>query len=113
VAEHSMNLRDWLRKQLEEADSDLLRDMVQTFAEQLMDAQVKREEIEELPLYPEERVTHRPTAEQILRLYSLTQRHHLYENDRKVQVFEPELTDLQRQVLYLLGVPETAYCRGR
>jgi putative transposase len=41
VAEHRMNLRDWLRKQLEEADSDLLRDMVQTFAEQLMDAQVE------------------------------------------------------------------------
>ena len=41
MAEHSMNLREWLRKQLEEADSDLLRDMVQTFAEQLMDAQVE------------------------------------------------------------------------
>ena len=74
---------------------------------------MEREKIEDLPLYPEERVTHRPTAKQILRLYSLTERHHLYENGRKVQVFEPELTDLQKQVLSLLGVPEMAYCRGR
>jgi len=87
--------------------------LVQALIERELRTAMKREEIEELPLYPEERVTHRPTAEQILRLYSLTQRHYLYENDRKVQVFEPELTDLQKQVLSLLGVPETAYCRGR
>ncbi len=41
MAKNSMNLRDWLRKQLEDADTDLLREMVQTFAEELMDAQVE------------------------------------------------------------------------
>jgi hypothetical protein len=29
-----------------------------------------------------------------------------------VQFFEPRLTDLQKQVLDLLGVSPTAYCRG-
>jgi transposase-like protein len=36
----TMDLQAWLRKQLEEADSDLLRQMVQTFSEALMDAEV-------------------------------------------------------------------------
>jgi hypothetical protein len=29
-----------------------------------------------------------------------------------VQFFEPRLTDLQKQVLDLLGVPLSSYCRG-
>ena len=40
MASRSMNLREWLRKQLEETDTDLLREMVREFAEELMDAQV-------------------------------------------------------------------------
>jgi putative transposase len=40
MATRSMSLREWLRKQLEETDTDLLREMVREFAEELMDAQV-------------------------------------------------------------------------
>ncbi len=66
--------------------------------------------IHELPLYPEERTTTRPTAEQILRLYSLTQRTIISFNDIDIHTFEPELTELQHQVLDLLGVPASRYC---
>lgn len=31
------------------------------------------------------------------------------QHEHTVQVFDPSLTDLQRQVLALLGVPQTAY----
>ena len=65
--------------------------------------------IAELPLYPEERTTSRPTAEQIFRLYSLTQRNIISHNDTDVHTYEPELTDLQAHVLDLLGVPATRY----
>ena len=58
-----------------------------------------------LPLYTEERTTKRPTAAQILRLYSLTTRHVLTQQGRTVQIFEPEFTPLQTQVLRLLGIP--------
>ena len=68
-----------------------------------------REEIGELPLYPEERKTRRPTAEQVLRLFSLAQRHRLYREGKEVEVFRPTLTDLQTQVLTLLGVPLSVY----
>ena len=60
-------------------------------------------------LHPEERATARPTAEQVFRLFSLAQRHTLRERDCVIRVFHPELTELQLQVLDLLGVPERAY----
>lgn len=65
--------------------------------------------VSELPLYPEERTTCRPTAEQVFRLFSLAQRHTLRDQDRPIRTFHPELTDLQLQVLDLTGVPPTAY----
>lgn len=36
----TMDLLEWLRKQLQEEDSDLLREMVRLVAEALMDAEV-------------------------------------------------------------------------
>jgi len=68
-----------------------------------------REEIEELPLYPEERKTRRPTAEQVLRLFSLLERHRLYQAGKEVHVFSPKLTELQTQILTLLRVPPSVY----
>jgi transposase len=67
--------------------------------------------IDELPLYPEERTTRRPTAEQVFRLFSLAQRHTLGEHGHPVRTFHPNLTSLQLQVLGLLGVPEEAFRR--
>jgi len=87
--------------------------LVQALIERELRLAMKREEIEELPLYPEERANRRPTAEQILRLFSLVQRNILREDDREVQVFEPEFTELQREVLRLLGVEEASYRGGR
>ena len=71
---------------------------------------MQREGIDDLPLYPEERKTQRPTAEQILRLFSLTQRHHLQQEGVTIRTFHPELTALQRQLLALLKVPLSTYC---
>lgn len=65
--------------------------------------------VSELPLYPEERTTSRPTAEQVFRLFSFAQRHTLCDHDRHIRTFHPDLTDLQLQVLDLLGVPSRAY----
>ena len=70
---------------------------------------MKRCGLAHIPLYPEERACHAPTAEQIFRLFSLPTRTTLFEDDRAVQVFDPELSDLQRQVLRLIGAPVSAY----
>ena len=65
--------------------------------------------IADIPIYPEERSTSRPTSQQILRIFSFTERHVLLENGRGVQEFAPKLTDLQKQVLGLMGVPLEIY----
>lgn len=83
--------------------------LVQALIERELRQAMQRNAIESLPLYPEERTTQRPTAEQVLRLFSLAQRHLLQYDAQTVRVFDPELTELQRQVLDLLDVPPSAY----
>ena len=45
---------------------------------------MKREDIAELPLYPEGRFNRCPTAEQIFRLFSLVQRHVLIRGNQQL-----------------------------
>ena len=70
---------------------------------------MRRENLTQLPLYPEQRRCKHPTTEQVLRLFSLAERHTLRAAGRTLQVFPPELTDLQRQLLWLLGVSPQAF----
>jgi transposase len=86
-----------------------LAQLVQSLIEREIRLAMKRRGLSSLPLYPEERKSSRPTAEQIFRLFSLMQRNILSYEDNVVRVFDPVLTDLQQQVLELLGVPETVY----
>ena len=83
--------------------------MAQALIERDLRRAMKRENIEELPLYPEERRSRRPTSEQVLRLFSLAERHVILHRGEAVKTCEPELTDLQRLVLRLLAVPTAAY----
>jgi transposase len=83
--------------------------LVQALIERELRRAMLQRDINELPLYPEERTTSRPTAEQILRLYSLTQRHLITHHNDVLHAYEPELTPLQQQVLDLLGIPESRY----
>jgi transposase len=83
--------------------------LVQALIERELRLAMKRERIKELPIYPEQRLCKRPTTEQILRLFSLAERHTLLRDDTPVQSFPAQLTDLQRQTLDLLGVPERAF----
>ena len=85
--------------------------LVQALIERELRHAMKNAKIHELPLYPEQRLCERPTTEQILRLYSLTAQHRLLDHGRTTQVFEAELTDLQSEILTLLGVPRQAYRR--
>jgi len=69
--------------------------------------------ISKIPLYPELRGCAEPSAERIFEIFAHVERHELYDAaGTKIQVFEPELTELQTQVLKLLGVPATAYTRA-
>lgn len=83
--------------------------LVQALIERELRTAMRRARIAELPLYPEERRCKRPTTEQVLRLFSHAERHVLLRRGRPVQVFHLGVTDLQKQVLTLLGVPLRAF----
>lgn len=83
--------------------------LVQALIEHELRLGMKREGIEELPLYPEERLCKRPTTLQIFRLFSLMERHLLYRRGKLIQIFHPQMTDLQRQILTLLGISERVF----
>lgn len=83
--------------------------LIQALIERQLRLEMKRQKIPELPIYPEQRRCKHPTTEQILRLFSLAERHTLLRDDRPVQLFLPELTRIQTQTLELLGVPEATF----
>jgi transposase len=83
--------------------------LVEVLLEREVRRAMRREGIRELPLYPEARRSRKPTVEQILRFFSLVERHALLLGEEVVGIFEPQLIDLQKQVLHLLGVPEAVY----
>ena len=84
--------------------------LVQALIERELRRAMAHHHIDELPVYPEQRQCVHPTTEQILRLFSMAQRHRLTTLDgQTVQVFDIELTALQRQLLTLLGVPPRAF----
>lgn len=83
--------------------------LIQALIERELRQAMKRQLLGSLPLYPEERRCARPTTEQLLRLFSHTERHVLHRSGRTVQAFEAAFTPLQNQVLDLLGVSETTF----
>lgn len=68
-----------------------------------------RENVESLPLYPEERECRAPSTQRILELFAQLQRHRLRKRGSLVQVFEPELGKLHKKVLALMGIPVFAF----
>jgi len=72
-----------------------------------------RDEIDELPLYPEGRPCKHPTTARTLELFAGVARHRLIRSHHLVQTFQPDLTPLQARLLDLLGVPPAAYSSTR
>ena len=83
--------------------------MVQALIERELRLAMAAAQIEQLPIYPEQRACRRPTTEHILRLFSLAERITVSARGQTLRVFPPQLTELQSQVLTLLGVPASAY----
>lgn len=70
---------------------------------------MKARKIVSLPLYPEDRLCPAPTTDRLLDLFSNLKKHQLFDGKKLVQVFQPTLSDLQREVLNLLGVKPSTY----
>jgi transposase len=66
---------------------------------------MRRKGMKKISLYPEERECRAPTAERIFELFSPLQFHRLKKGEKLEQVFHPELSQIQEQVVHMLGVP--------
>jgi transposase len=86
--------------------------IVQALIERELRQAMAREEIESLPLYPEERPSKQPTAMLVMRLFAPLERHVILADGVPVKTVPPKLSPLQKQVLKLLGVPGSAYHRA-
>jgi hypothetical protein len=62
-----------------------------------------------MPIYSEGRSTRWPTTLRILRLFEGIDRHAVLSKEEPIRTMPPKLTALQRDVLVLLGVPETTH----
>lgn len=83
--------------------------LVRALIEREIRKNMKADDVASLPLYPEDRNCPAPSAERILAVFSNLQRHELVTNGDTVEVFEPQLTKLQRRVLKLLGLSASIY----
>ena len=83
--------------------------LLQALIEREIRASMKARGLPGIPLYPELRNCPAPSAPRILEIFTALQRHQLCDGDHVVQIFEPQLTPLHRQVLDLLHVPASVY----
>ena len=60
-------------------------------------------------LYPEGRACRYPTARRLIEIFEDVQRHRLKVGAEPAVVFTTKLSPLQRTVLRLLGIPQSAY----
>lgn len=82
--------------------------MISSLIERELRLAMKKNAVEHLPLYPEERHCPYPTTFDIVRAFRNVERYEVVEND-KVTVFPAQLNKIQRQILKLLEVPMSLY----
>lgn len=83
--------------------------LTQCLIERELRAAMTTHNVTDLALYHEGRTTKAPTAARVFDLYAETTRNHLIRDGKIIQIFEPDLTPLQCQVLDLLAIPQHAY----
>ncbi len=84
--------------------------LVQALIERHLRAAMAHAGLTQLSVYPEDRGCAAPTTARILEIFAGLARHHLHDaHGQPVQTFQPELSDLQTQVLDLLDIPTSLY----
>jgi transposase len=83
--------------------------MVQALLERELRMAMKRDGVESLPMYPENRPCLAPSARRLIDLFENIQHHTLCVGKKTPVVLTTELTRTQRQILKLLRVPAGNY----
>jgi transposase len=82
--------------------------MVASLIERTLRQAMRKKGVASLPIYPEDRSCPSPTIFDIVRLFKNVERYEVVAGD-DTMIFPAELTNIQKEVLTLLGVPVAAY----
>ena len=84
--------------------------LVHAIIERCLRTGMVKAKVNQLPVYPEERGSKRPTTDQVFRLFEDLRCHRLLDDSGAVhQTFTDELTEPQAIVLQFLGLPKARY----
>ena len=83
--------------------------LVQSLIERQARLTMKRERIRSIPIYHESRECEFPTAGRLLSCFGGVQIHSLSSGGSEIEIFQPELTPLQKQLLNLMAVDPAGY----
>ncbi len=83
--------------------------LIHSLLERALRQAMVKADVGQLPLSPEERSCHAPTADRVLSLFADVQFHYLYQKGILLKVFGPQLTELQGQVLDLLEISSNQF----
>ena len=86
--------------------------LIDALIEREMRRAMKAARIASLPLYPEDRLCRAPTTARLLEILGDLRSNVLLRRNTVIQTFHPDLSDIQRDILRLLGVPLSAYEPG-
>jgi len=82
---------------------------VHALVERELRLKMSENHLKQIPLYPEARECRAPTAERVFEIFEHLQTHTLLMEGRKIRTFPPHLTELQKEVLELLGISPLTY----
>jgi transposase len=83
--------------------------LVESLLERELRQAMARTKVENLRLYPEGRACRYPTVRRLIESFEDVQRHRLKAGTEPAVLFSTKLSPLQRTVLRLLGIPQSAY----
>ncbi|MCP4460359.1 MAG: hypothetical protein GY816_20405 [Cytophagales bacterium] len=73
---------------------------------------MKRAKIDALPVYPEHRLAYHPTTAKVFDRFENTCTHLMIQDGKVVDEYRDSLSDVQMEILTLLGISEEKYWRG-
>ncbi len=83
--------------------------ILQAVIEREVRQKMKASDIEALSIYPEHRIAYHPTTAKIFERFQDISNYKSIEDNQVIRVYRDELTDLQKEILSLLGMTEEDY----
>ena len=83
--------------------------MIQAIIEREVRMNMKKNEIDKLPLYPEHRLSYHPTTAKIFDRFCDVSKYFLYDGNKLIQEFADSLNQIQLTILKLLNISENQY----